>query len=142
MTVATYPDYASAARVVDYLSDNNFPVDRVTIVGTDLKLVERVTGRMNLGKAALAGLASGAWLGLLLGLLLGIFAVDDWWRVVLFGVILGAFWGAILWMVAHALTRGQRDFSSYSALAAGEYAVTVDTDVAGEARDLIARMTL
>lgn len=139
VTVATYPDYASASSAVDYLSDNNFPVERVSIVGTGLKLVEQVTGRMNLGRAALAGLGAGAWFGLLLGLLFGIFTVSDWWRVVLYGVLFGAFWGAVLWMIVYAFSRGRRDFSSQSSLAANEYAVNVDANAAEAARELLAR---
>ena len=46
VTVATYPDYASAQRAIDYLSDNQFPVELTSIVGTDLRLVETVVGRM------------------------------------------------------------------------------------------------
>ena len=40
-TIATYNNYRDAERVVDYLSDNGFPVDRVAIVGTDHKFVDQ-----------------------------------------------------------------------------------------------------
>ncbi len=43
--IASYSTYDDAQRAVDTLSDHRFPVDRVTIVGSDLRLVERVTGR-------------------------------------------------------------------------------------------------
>src|ERR1700754_4383924 len=74
VTVAVFPDYASAQRAVDYLSDNQFPVEHTAIIGTDLRLVENVIGRLTTGRAALAGTASGAWFGLFIGLLLGIFS--------------------------------------------------------------------
>ncbi|MFB9451983.1 general stress protein, partial [Dactylosporangium vinaceum] len=90
VAVASYDDYASAQRAVDFLSDNNFPVDRVRIVGSDLRLVEQVHGRLTTGRAALAGAGTGAWFGLLIGILLGAFAVGAWWRVLLFAVIAGA----------------------------------------------------
>ena len=54
-TIASFPDYAEAQRAVDYLSDNGFPVENITIVGSDLKQVERVLGRLTKWKAALAG---------------------------------------------------------------------------------------
>jgi hypothetical protein len=38
---------------VDRLSDVGFPVERVAIIGQDLKMVEQVTGRLNYGGAAL-----------------------------------------------------------------------------------------
>ena len=44
--VGSYERYDDAQRAVDTLSDRRFPVERVTIVGSDLRLVERVTGRL------------------------------------------------------------------------------------------------
>src|SRR3982750_1205099 len=63
VAVATYPDYASAQRAVDYLSDNKFPVQRTAIVGTGLRLVENVLGRLTTGRAVLIGAAWGAIFG-------------------------------------------------------------------------------
>ena len=42
--IGSYPTYAEAQRAVDHLSDQEFPVQQVTIVGVDLMQVERVTG--------------------------------------------------------------------------------------------------
>jgi hypothetical protein len=140
VTVATFSDYESAQRAVDYLSDNKFPVERTTIVGTDLRLVEKVLGRMTTGRAALAGAASGAWFGLLIGLLLSIFTVSTWWALLLTGLVIGALWGAAFGAIAHAMTGGRRDFASRSALEAGQYAVLVDADYAEQARQLLTRL--
>src|SRR5918998_1203998 len=60
--LGSYPDYAQAQAVVDHLSDAGFPVETVSIVGADLRLVERVTGRVTRGRAALAGALSTGWL--------------------------------------------------------------------------------
>ena len=141
VAVATYPDYASAQRAVDFLSDNQFPVERAAIVGTDLRLVENVLGRLTTTRAALAGAASGAWFGLFIGLLFGIFSSSNWFAVILVGLLIGAIWGAVFGAIAHAATGGRRDFTSRSSLQAGQYAVTVDAEVAGEARALITRLT-
>lgn len=141
VAVAVFNDYASAQRAVDFLSDSKFPVERTAIVGTNLRLVESVVGRMTVGRAALAGAGTGAWFGLLVGLLLGIFAVSDWWRVVLLGIVIGAIWGAIFGAIAHAMTGGRRDFSSVSGLQADQYAVMVDAEHADHARELLGRMT-
>jgi hypothetical protein len=133
-TIASYSQYADAQRVVDRLADQGFPVQYISIVGTGLRLEEQVLGRMTTGRAALSGAGAGAWLGLLVGLLLGLFAVTAWLGVVLTAVALGAVWGAILGAVAHAMTRGQRDFTSRSRLQASEYAVNVTEQFAEEAR--------
>jgi hypothetical protein len=140
LAVATYADYAGAQRAVDYLSDNQFPVERTSIVGTDLRLVENVLGRLTTARAALAGAASGAWLGLLLGLLFGLFSSSGWLGVLLVAIAIGAVWGAIFGAIAHAATGGRRDFASRSSLQAGQYAVMVDAEYLEQARQLVTRL--
>jgi hypothetical protein len=140
VTVATYQDYAAAQRAIDYLSDQSFPVEHTAIVGTELRLVENVLGRLTVGRAALAGAGGGAWFGLFIGLLFGIFSTYNWFAVVATGVIVGAIWGAVFGAVAHAATRGQRDFTSRSSLQALQYAIAVDPEHADAARQLLTRL--
>jgi len=139
VTIASYPDYRSAQAAVDYLSDNGFPVEHTAIVGTGLRLVENVLGRLTIARATMGGAASGAWFGLFIGLLLGLFTSSNWAGVVFAGLLIGAVWGAIFGGTAHAMTRGQRDFSSRSSLQAEQYGVVVDVDVADQARQLLVR---
>jgi hypothetical protein len=140
VSVATYPDYALAQQAVDYLSDNEFPVERTSIVGTDLRLVENVLGRMTTARAALAGAASGAWFGLFIGLFFGIFSNENWFGLIFLGLLIGAAWGAIFGAIAQATTGGRRDFTSRSSLQASQYAVVVEADVADDARQLLTRL--
>jgi hypothetical protein len=140
ITVATYPDYPTAQRAVDFLADNKFPVERTAIIGTNLTLVETVLGRMTTGRAALAGAATGAWFGLFIGLLFGIFTAGNWLAIIVVALLIGAIWGAVFGAIAHAMTRGQRDFTSASSLRASEYAVTVDSDFADQARQTVGRL--
>ena len=140
VTVASYPDYASAQRAVDFLSDEKFPVERTAIVGTNLRLVENVLGRLTTGRSAMAGAASGAWFGLFIGLLFGIFAQSNWFGVLVAAILIGAVWGAIFGWAAHAATRGRRDFTSRSSLQASEYAVNAEAEVAEQARTLLVRL--
>ncbi|MER7442107.1 general stress protein [Micromonospora avicenniae] len=142
VTIGSYPDYPSAQRVVDYLADNRFPVEHTAIVGTNLTLVETVLGRMDTGRAALIGAGAGAWFGLFIGLLFGIFTAGNWLGVIVVGLVVGAIWGAIFGAVAHAMTGGQRDFTSTSSLRAGQYAVIVDANLADQARQLLGRLDL
>jgi hypothetical protein len=136
--VATYSTYAEAERAVDALSDAGFPVEVVEIVGLDLRLVERVAGRLTNARAAMAGAASGAWFGLFIGLLVGLFTTGpEWIGLVLGGLLIGAFWGAIFGFFAHWATRGQRDFASVRQLEAGRYEVTVAGDQVTRARTLL-----
>lgn len=140
--LGSYPDYRQAQSVVDHLSDNGFPVDTVSIVGADLRLVERVTGRMTRGRAAAAGALSTAWLGLLFGLFLGLFAESGTalLMLVIYGFLFGLVFGAVLGFAAHAATGGKRDFSSTTGLAATRYEVLVPQDRAEEAERLVAQL--
>jgi hypothetical protein len=114
-TVAHFDDYGSAQRAVDRLSDDGFPVEKLDVVGSDLRLVERVTGRLTKAKAASAGAVSGLWLGLLFGLLIGLFASgSSFFAALATGALLGAAWGALFGFVAHAATQGRRDSSAQS----------------------------
>ncbi|MEV6846245.1 general stress protein [Actinoplanes sp. NPDC051411] len=140
VVVGSYADYALAQQAVDHLSDNKFPVERTAIIGTDLRLVENVLGRLTTARAAGAGLASGAWFGLLIGLLLGIFSNSNWFAVIFVCLLIGAAWGAIFGAIAHAATGGRRDFASRSSLQAGQYAVTTDPEVADQARSLLVQL--
>jgi hypothetical protein len=140
VVVGTYPEYAQAQQAIDLLSDNKFPVERTAIIGTDLRLVENVLGRLTTGRAALAGAASGAWFGLFIGLLFGLFSNSGWFGVILVCLLIGAAWGAIFGAIAHAATGGRRDFASRSSLQAGQYAVTADPEVADQARQLLIQL--
>lgn len=129
----TVPTYGEAQQIVDQLSDAEFPVEHVRIVGTGLRSVEQITGRLTYGRAALLGLGSGAWFGLLVGLLLGIFTVGAWLSVVLWGVALGAVWGLVLGLIGHAATGGRRDFRSIQGFEAEAYDILSEADHVGMA---------
>jgi len=141
--VGSYTEYAGAQRAVDFLSDEKFPVERTAIIGSDLRMVELVYGRLNYGRAAMAGAASGAWFGLLIGLFLGLFApeVDSVFGLLLWGLLFGAVAGAAFGLVGHALTGGRRDFISRQQLTAERYDVVVDSAFANEARTVLERLT-
>jgi hypothetical protein len=142
-TVTRFDDYQAAQRAVDRLPDDGFPVNKLDIVGSDLRLVERVTGRMTRARAAAAGALSGLWMGLLIGVLLGLFTPRHaWLAVVLVGAGLGAAWGAIFGFTAHAATRGQRDFSSVRMLAATRYDLVARDGTADRARSMLAQAGL
>jgi hypothetical protein len=126
--IAEFPTYAGAEQVVDRLSDKGFPVQHTRIVGTDLRSVEDVTGRLTTRDATVAGAASGAWLGLLVGFLVGMFSTGSQW----FGMLIGSSFTGAVWLgafgfFAHRVTRGRRDFSSTRKIEAGTYAVFVET---------------
>jgi len=140
-SLGVYDDYADAQRAVDYLSDEGFPVQNVLIVGTDLKQVERVTGRLTTPRVLTAGAASGAWLGLLVGLLLGIFVKGGaYFATVLTGIMLGVLFGAVWALIGYLATRGQRDFSSISKVIPNRYEVLTEHNLLAQGQELLAKL--
>ncbi|RKR76556.1 general stress protein [Frondihabitans australicus] len=140
--VASFTKYEDAQKAVDRLSDEGFPVENVSIVGHDLRTVENIRGRVTNGSAALRGLTSGIWFGIALGVLFALFnPKDNFFGVVLTIVVIGAVWGLIFGFVGHAMTRGQRDFSSIKTMEAGRYEVLVRGEYAARATQLLSQAT-
>ena len=139
-SLGVYDDYAEAQKVVDYLSDEEFPVENCMIVGTELKQVERVTGRLTTRRVAVGGLLSGAWLGLFVGLILSLFGNENTLVVIASVTVYGALFGVIWALVGYAATRGQRDFSSVSRIVATRYEVLVEHKLLARGQELLTSM--
>ena len=139
--VGSYDTYLEAQRAVDFLSDEQFPVQHVSIVGSDLRMVENVLGRLTRGRAAMAGAASGVWFGLFVGVLLSIFADGNAVGIILSALVYGALMGAVFGFVGHALSGGKRDFTSRSKIVASSYEIRCTWAEADRAREVLARMT-
>lgn len=138
--LGTYDSYDEAQRIVDRLARAEFPVKQVSIVGSDLHTVERVTGKMTYNRAALAGAASGAWFGLFLGLLLFIFSPSQ--NAVLYvgaALLIGAGFGMLFGLVSYALNRRRRDFTSIHQVIAGKYEIMIDPSLTAKAQDVLSR---
>ena len=141
--VAAYPTYAQAQGAIEHLAKNDFAIEDVTIVGSDLQMVERVTGRLTAGKLAGAGAASGAWFGLFVGLLMSIYGGSTAGLVlVLVAVAIGAVFGAVMGYLGYSVAKGKRDFTSASQVVARRYDVLCQPRTAEQARNLLARMEL
>lgn len=142
--IGSYSRYEEAQRAVDHLADNDFPVQDVTIVGVDLMLVERVTGRLTWGRVLGTGAASGAWFGLFVGVLLSLFSSGPGpaFGPILVGLVTGVVFGIVFAAAGYASARGVRDFSSASQLVAGRYDVLCQPRNAERGRDMLARLAM
>jgi uncharacterized membrane protein len=141
-TIATFTSYDQAERAVDRLSDQHFPVEHITIVGTGLRYIEQVQGRVTNGRATLLGAAGGIVLGLFWGLLFGaFFTIDsaDFFGVLLYGMLVGVVFGALIGLISHTVKGGRRDFESTSTTRAERYELQVDDGFADRAEQLLAR---
>lgn len=141
-TVGTYTAYLDAQKAVDYLADQQFAVQNVSILGNDLKTVERVTGRLSYPRVALAGAATGAWFGLFVGVVLMLFGGTEGYSTLLSSMALGAGFWMLFGVITYAMQRGKRDFTSTSQVVASNYQVIVAPEAAGEARRLLQQLPM
>jgi hypothetical protein len=139
--IATFDNYADAERTVDYLVDRHFEVNQLSIVGRDLELVERVTGKMSYGVAALRGATSGGLVGALIGWLFGLFS---WIQPLIaglvlafYGLLLGAALGALIGLLMYAMQHGRRDFATVTTLQPRHFDIVADVGVAARAQYLL-----
>src|SRR5689334_7499355 len=142
MSLGRYDSYDKAQRAVDYLSDHEFPVQNVLIVGTDLKQLERVTGRLTRRRVVIGGLVSGAWLGLFVGLIFALLDTSSGagYGGVLVTVAFGALFGLVWALIGYAITGGTRDFTSVTQVVATQYEVLVEHKFVQQGRELLAQM--
>ena len=141
-SLVVYDDYGAAQKAVDFLSDNEFPVQNCMIVGTELKQVERITGRLTNGRVAGLGAISGLWLGVFVGLIFSFFGrdSDSVLAMIASTALLGAAFGSIWALVGYLATRGQRDFSSITAVVATRYEVLVEHKLLARAQELLRQL--
>lgn len=141
-TVGSYNSYLDAQKAVDYLADQQFPVQLVSIVGNDLKMVERVTGRLTYPRVALSGALSGMWFGLFVGVMLSFFSETGGYFSIVTSVLMGAAFFMLFGIVTYAMQRGKRDFTSTSQVVATNYDVVVAFEAAHEARRLLHQLPM
>jgi len=132
-SLGTYERYDQAQRAVDGLADKGFPVDKLAIVGRDLRTVERVTGRLTAARSTLLGMTAGAWWGVFVGVLLAMFT-PGLLAPVLVSTLLGAAFGAALGWTYWAAVGKARSFTSVHTLGASRYELLGTDGVADEAR--------
>ena len=128
--VASYETYAQARAGVDFLSDAGFDVSAITIVGSDLHLVERVKGRLTIARASLSGASSGGLWGALGGMLMSAGqnagGTGSW---VVGGIIVGALIGMALSALSFIIRGRSRDLVSSQQVVAQRYAVLASADI-------------
>lgn len=139
--VSTYDTYHDAQLAVDALARANFPVSKVSILGNDIRSVERVIGKLTYGKVALMGALSGAYLGLFFGIILFIFQPESTGIMAVFfaAIVIGAGFGMLFGVLSYALNRNRRDFSSVMQLVATRYDVITEPGLVLQARDVLSR---
>jgi len=137
--LGTYDTYPEAQAVVDHLAKADFPVAQLSIVGNDLKSVERVTRKRSWSRAALEGALSGAWFGLFIAVLFTFFSDPINWGIFGAAVLIGAASGMLFRLVSYGISRRSRDFESTNQVLASNYQVLVDPTMLSQAQEALAR---
>ena len=123
-----FPTYPEAQALVAKLINDGVPASALSMVGSDVTLVERVIGRMGYGRAALSSAMSGSWLGLLAGLVFVVVSPDDFVTPILAGLLIGAGAGMVVGMILFTVSKGpKRNFRSVQQVIAKQYDVVVSS---------------
>lgn len=135
-SLGVYDKYEDAQKAVDHLADQKFPVENLAIVGTELKLVERVTGRKNWRSVITSSILTGISTGLIVGLLLALFSAREQFGAILLvalaiGIVLNVVFGGL----AYAMSGGRRDFNSIRSTVPSKYEILCEHKFVAEARE-------
>jgi hypothetical protein len=144
VAVASFRQYDAAAGAVARMAGTGFPIDKITIVGGDLRILESVTGRLTPGQAAAMGTVSGAWFGALVAVLVGVFASSfgAFAGLLLWSLVLGAGFGAGFGLVGFLAVDRGRGFTSDRMVVAARYDLHTTADLADRLRgELLAHRT-
>lgn len=142
VVLRSYEQYRKAEAAVEDLLRADLPPRSISIIGNDLKSVERVAGRRSYAKAALNGAMLGAWLGLFVGGMQFLTASEaqqmqanatSMAPILLFAAGVGMIIGVVMF----ALNRSARSFGSTSYFVAGSYDLVVDPQHAAKARSVL-----
>lgn len=132
--LATYATYADARAQVDRLAATDFPVSAVSIVGKDLRVVERVRGRLNYAQVALAAGVRGVFFGGLIGVFLYLLSPEGGPGQILTSMLLGLAVWLIFGVIGFGMRKGRHGFASSQAVVPTGYDLVVAFDHAARAR--------
>lgn len=140
-TVASYPSYEAAQKAVSTLIAADVPARDIAIVGSGLRSIERITGKLGYATAARSGAVNGILLGLFFSALF-LLGNDKAPPSAFVGVLLvGVALGMLFSLGAYAVIRRRKDFASVMQVIADHYEVTVLPGSIHRAREVLGPMT-
>lgn len=135
--VSTHTTRAAAQEQLEKLVQGDVPPTAVTIVGKDLRVVERVRGRMSYPQVALSAGLRGLLFGSLIGLFMYLIAPQGGAQQILFSALLGVGLWMILGVIAFAMRKDSNGFASTQQVVPAAYDVVVAFEHAGRARGVL-----
>ncbi|HRO29694.1 general stress protein [Citricoccus sp.] len=134
--LGTYDSYADARKVVDRLAEQDFDVRTVSIVGVDLRTVERIRHRQTYASVALRSALQGAFFGLMLGILMSLIDPAGTGPQMLYTVGLGVGIWVLFGVIGHAIRKG-KGFDSVQQLVPARFDVVCEFASAATARQIL-----
>jgi hypothetical protein len=143
-SLASFKNYGEAVSAVEKLIENDFPAKLVSIVGSDLKTVELIRGKLGYGRVSLSGAMTGSWIGIFFGLLVGATAASNEQQIISnvgAGIVIGAGAGMLINILRFGMSRNKRGFISGQSVVAKKYEVMVPADQLELAKTALAKKT-
>ena len=135
--IASFPTYEQAQKAVSTLIAGEVPARDIVIVGSGLRSIERITGKLGYATAARSGALNGLMLGLLFAFIFVLgtptVQISAFIGVLLVGMALGM----LLSLGTYSIVRRRRDFASVMQVAADHYDVCVASSSAQKARGIV-----
>ncbi len=135
--IASFPTYEKAQQAVSSLIAGEVPARDIAIVGSGLRSIERITGKLGYATAARSGALNGLMLGLLFAFIFVLgtptVQISAFIGVLLVGMALGM----LLSLGTYSIVRRRRDFASVMQVAADHYDVCVAATSVQKARGIV-----
>ena len=143
-SLGEFRTHAEATEFVNKLVAGDFSANKVSILGHDLVLVERVRSRLGYGRVAASGALTGFWLGLIFALLIGAgfdvgadgevnYAPQEFLAV----VVIAAGVGMLVNILRFLASKNKRGFLSSQMPVASRYEVIVPEEDAAKAMQIV-----
>lgn len=136
--LGSFPTYLEARKVVDELAGQEFDVRTVSIVGTDLRTVERIRNRLTYPSVALRSALQGAFFGMMLGILMTLIDPAGSGIQILYTVGLGVAVWVLFGVIGHAMRKG-RGVNSVQQLVPSNFDVVCEFETAAQAKQALGR---
>lgn len=135
--VASFTDYTAAQKAVSALIAGDVPAREIAIVGTGLRSIERVTGKLGYATAARQGAMNGVLLGLLFAAIFVLGTSEAQLQLFIGVMLVGMAVGMLLSLITYTIVRRRRDYASVMQVVADHYDVMVQPTSIHKARGLL-----
>lgn len=135
--MGNYPNYETAQETVKRLVDEGIELTALTIVGRDVRVVNRLRRRAGYPQVVLRSAVQGAFFGLLIGLLMSFMAPDTGGLQMLSSMALGIGIWVIFGVIGQAIRRRQPGFETVPQVVAVSYDVVCAFESAPKARGIL-----